>query len=207
LRVSNYLYESDRATELKLAYDAAKAAIALAPYFAPAQVTMGQVEIYSDQAARGIARCERALELDRNWTLGHVGIGIGKIFTGQSDQTESHIREAMRLSPRDPDAPLLMAVVGHSKVHSQRFEDAVDWLTRSFELSQSYPLPHFYHAVALAYLGRIDEGREAVRVGLSLDPIFTIARFRAGASSSNSTYLAQREMIYEGMRKAGLPEE
>jgi hypothetical protein len=100
-----------------------------------------------------------------------------------------------------------MAVVGHSKVHSQRFEDAVDWLTRSFELSQSYPLPHFYHAVALAYLGRIDEAQAAVRVGLSLDPIFTIARFRAGASSSNSAYLAQREMIYEGMRKAGMPEE
>jgi len=205
-RVTNYLYENDRSTELRLAHDAAKAAIGLAPYFAPAQIAMGMVEIYSDQAARGIARCQRALELDRNSTFAHTRIGIGKIFTGQSNETESHIREALRLSPRDSEASIWMMIVGHSKVHSQRFDDAIEWLTRSFEINQNHPLPNFYHAVALAYLGRVDEARRAVRIGRSLDPRFTIARFRAGAASSNAAYLSQREMIYEGMRRAGVPE-
>jgi hypothetical protein len=31
-------------------------------------------------------------------------------------------------------------------------------------------------------------------------------RFRAGASSNNPTYLAQRERLYDGMRKAGVPQ-
>jgi hypothetical protein len=35
---------------------------------------------------------------------------------------------------------------------------------------------------------------------------FTIARFRARASSDNPTYLTQREHIREGMRKAALPQ-
>jgi len=206
IRVNNYLYENDRAPDLRLAYDAAKAAIALAPYFAAAQVSMGMVEIYSDQAARGIARCQRALELDPNSTLAHTRIGLGKIFTGHSDETEAHMREALRLSPRDSDASVWMMIVGHSKVHSQRFDEAIDWLSRSFEINQNHPLPNFYHAVALAYLDRIDEARSAVRTGLSLDSKFTIARFRTGASSTDSAYLAQREMIYEGMRRAGVPE-
>ena len=31
--------------------------------------------------------------------------------------------------------------------------------------------------------------------------------FRANAPSDNPTYLAQRERFYDGMRKAGVPEE
>ena len=65
---------------------------------------------------------------------------------------------------------------------------------------------HFFLAAALAHLGRLDEARAATKAGLALDPTFTICRFRAGASSDNPTYLAQRERISDGMRKAGVPE-
>ena len=58
----------------------------------------------------------------------------------------------------------------------------------------------------LAHLGRLDEARAAAQAGLALNPTFTIRRFRAGAPSDNPTYLAQRERIYDGMRKAGVPE-
>jgi hypothetical protein len=39
-----------------------------------------------------------------------------------------------------------------------------------------------------------------------LEPGFTIGRFRAGARSDNTAYLRGRERIYEGMRRAGIPE-
>ena len=45
-----------------------------------------------------------------------------------------------------------------------------------------------------------------MRAGLALDPTLTIRRFRAGAASDNPTYLAGRERMYDGMRKAGAPE-
>jgi hypothetical protein len=62
-------------------------------------------------------------------------------------------------------------------------------------------------AAALAHLDQLDEARSAVQAGLALNPTFTISRLRAAASSGNPTFLAQRERIYEGMRKAGVPEE
>ena len=37
----------------------------------------------------------------------------------------------------------------------------------------------------MAYLGRIDEARVAAQAGLTLEPTFTIGRFRAGARSDN----------------------
>jgi hypothetical protein len=51
------------------------------------------------------------------------------------------------------------------------------------------------------------DARTATQTGLALDPTFTTHRYRAGASSDNPTYLAQRERIYEGMRMAGVPED
>jgi hypothetical protein len=37
-------------------------------------------------------------------------------------------------------------------------------------------------------------------------PGFSVSRFRAGAASDNPRYLAARERLCEGMRKAGVPE-
>ena len=41
---------------------------------------------------------------------------------------------------------------------------------------------------------------------MALNPNFTIRRFRAGITSDNATFLAQRERIIEGLRLAGVPE-
>ena len=64
-------------------------------------------------------------------------------------------------------------------------------------------------AAALAQLGRLDEARSAVKAGLALIPAFTISRARADwtAVSDDPTFLAQLEPIFEGLRKAGVPEQ
>jgi hypothetical protein len=66
--------------------------------------------------------------------------------------------------------------------------------------------PHFYLAAALARLGRLHEAREAVRAGLELNPSLTLSRLRSSAFSDHPVYLAGRERMYDGLRKAGMPE-
>jgi tetratricopeptide (TPR) repeat protein len=205
MKVGNYLYTGDRATHLARALAAGAKAVKLAPEHAYAQIVLAYAEIHNRQAARGIARCERLL-LDRNITGAHVTLGVGKIFVGLSEETEVHVREALRLSPKDVRGYLWLAIVGHSKVHIRRYEDAIEWITKSISAGGPYALRHFYLAIALANLDRLEEAHSEVQVGLSLDPNFTIFRFRAGVNSDNATYLAQREDMYEGMRKAGVPE-
>ena len=60
--------------------------------------------------AEGIAKCEHALALDRNLAYAHAYIGIGKVFIGRAEETESHIGEALRLSPRDTMAYVWFAI-------------------------------------------------------------------------------------------------
>jgi hypothetical protein len=62
-------------------------------------------------------------------------------------------------------------------------------------------------AAALAELGRLDEARLAVKGGLTLNSTFAISRARAAWTAIiNNLDLAQLEPIFEGMRKAGVPE-
>jgi hypothetical protein len=66
-------------------------------------------------------------------------------------------------------------------------------------------LNHFYNAAALAQLGRQGEAEAEARAGLAMAPKFTVAGFCGVAESDNPVYLAQRERVLEGMRKAGVP--
>ena len=102
-----------------------------------------------------------------------------------------------------------MHLAGHAKDHLGSYEQAISWFRRAIEANRNYPLSHFELAAALAQLGRIDEARSAVKAGLALNPDFTIARVRAAWAviSEDPTYVAEHERIFEGMRKAGLPEE
>ena len=79
-------------------------------------------------------------------------------------------------------------------------------MRHAIEVNRNYQPAHFYLAVALAGLGRLDEARIPAKEALAIDPTFTIGRYRAGAPSDNPVFLAGRQRIYELMRKVGVPE-
>jgi tetratricopeptide (TPR) repeat protein len=170
---------------------------------------LGLVDIFTKRAAEGIAECEHALALDRNLASAHHFIGVGKICIGHAEETEAHVVEALRLSPRDSLAYIWMTIAGIAKDHLPSWEQAVAWLRRAIEANRNFPQAYFWLAAALAQLGRLDEAHFAVKAGLALNPTFAISRARAAytARSDNPTYLAGLEPIFEGMRKAGLPEQ
>ena len=140
-------------------------------------------------------------QLDRNLAGAHAAIGFGKIFVGRAEETEAHIGEALRLSPRDTMAYIWMDVAGSAKLHLGRYEQAVDWFRRAIEANRNYPPAYFNLAAALAQLGRLDEAHSAVKAGLALNPTFAISRARAAwtAMSDDPTYLAQLEPSLEGL--------
>jgi TolB-like protein/class 3 adenylate cyclase len=181
--------------------------LSLTPKHAMAHCLLGFVQINTNRAIQGIAECEQALELDRNLAQAHGFIGLAKCFSGRAEETEAHVQEAFRLSPRDNKTYDWMAMIGVAKSYLGDDDAAVGSFRRSIDTNRNAaPFAHFFLAAALAHLGRRDEARAAVQAGLALDPAFTIARFRAGVATDNPIYLSQRERIYEGMRMAGISE-
>jgi tetratricopeptide (TPR) repeat protein len=147
------------------------------------------------------------LELDRSLANAHGQIGAAKVQLGQAEETEAHVREALRLSPRDTFAYQWCSIAGRAKLYLGKEEEALAWLRRSTEINTNYPISHFFLAAALARLGRLLDAQSEVRAAHAINPTFTIARFRASAPSDNPIVVAGLDRVVDGLRKAGVPEQ
>jgi hypothetical protein len=86
---------------------------------------LGVIQMRTNRAHKGIRVCKRALELDRNLANAHALIGSGKLYLGQAEDTEAHLQEALRLSPRDVHVYLWCMFAGLAKLHLGKEEEAV----------------------------------------------------------------------------------
>ena len=184
-------------------------ALSLVPDHARGHMTLGMLYIFTKRAAQGIAESEHALALDRNLAQARSYVGMGKIYIGRAEETEAHIVEALRLSPRDTLAYLWMNVASLAKNLLGLHEPAAVWSRRAIEANRNYPFPYLNLGAALAQLGRLDEARSAVTAALALNPSYTLSRHRANFASmtDDPTAVAQMERAWDGLRMAGMPEQ
>ena len=196
----------DRAAHLGAAEVLALKALSIAPENALAHLCLGIAEMFTHRASQGISELERALAIDRNLAAAHAYIGLAKNFLGHGEETATHIENALRLSPRDTAVYLWRTFGGAVKVFLGENEEAVVQLHHAIEANRNFANAHFYLAVALEALGRSDEARREAKEGLSVDPTFTIRRYRADEPTDNPIFLTARRRVYEMMRKVGLPE-
>src|SRR5712675_2064022 len=200
------LTRDDWTAQFAAAEAAVIGALSLAPNHARAHSVLGFVQTHTSRPVQGIAECERALALDRNLADAHGFIGLAKYFLARGEETEGHIHEAFRLSPRDNNAYRWLMFVGLAKLSLGADAEAVAWLRRSIEANRNHPGPHCYLAAALSLLGSPDEARAAALAGLVLNPTFTVRRYRARVTSHHPSLVAARKRTSEGMRMAGVPE-
>jgi TolB-like protein/Flp pilus assembly protein TadD len=203
---AGYMADERPAARRASAEVSATKVLSLAPDHAFAHLVLGTFYGAVNRGDEAIAEFEHALILDRNLVYAHALIGTAKTALGRADETENHCRDALRLSPRDVAAHHWMSSAATSKLHLAQDEEAVLWFRRAIEANRNFAFTHLSLAAALAHLDRMDEARAAAKAGSELEPGFTIARFRAGARSENPVYLGGRERIYEGMRRASIPE-
>jgi TolB-like protein/class 3 adenylate cyclase len=208
LRVATVFLPDDQAARIAAAEESLTKALSLAPENATAHLLLGVAQMHTDRVLQGIRSCERALDLDRNLATAHALIGDCKSLLGQPEETEAHVQEALRLSPRDSDVWRWCVYAGLAQIQLAREEEAVIWLRRSIEADRNYPNSHFVLGAALAHLGRLAEARSEVQAGLAMNPTLSIARLRAAVpSDSPPARIAASQRLIDGLRKAGLPEE
>jgi TolB-like protein/Flp pilus assembly protein TadD len=184
-------------------------ALSLSPNHASAHAYLGLLHMYTKRAAQGIADCENALLLDRNLAGAHGLIGYAKYLIGRSAETEAHVNEALRLSPRDHFAHRWFLWIALAKVHLNLDDEAIIWLRRSLDANRNHSIAHFQLAAVLARHGELEQARAALQEGLALDPTFTVRRYLDGTNAwglADPIYLAGRERAIKGMRLAGVPE-
>ncbi|WIW43857.1 adenylate/guanylate cyclase domain-containing protein [Bradyrhizobium sp. 62B] len=201
-----HMIVDDADVRLKSAETALMKALSLAPEHALAHMFLGSVQFCTGRTAQGMAECEHALALNWNLAEAHVCVGAAKIFVGRALETEAHVQEALRLSPRDEAMNRWLSYVGNAKLHLEDDTGAIMWLRRSLKANANYPWAHFQLAAAHALSGELDEARAATKTGLALDPVFTIRRLKAFPFSSNVQFRTGAKRLVRGLRMAGVPE-
>jgi adenylate cyclase len=116
--------------------------------------------------------------------------------------------KAMRLSPRDPFLHNMYHMKGWAFFMKQQDDQAIDWLRRA---EGDNVFTHLILAAALALTGQQADAREALKRYLAVNGVTTttLAQLRKQQLSlaDNPTWVAYNERLFEGLRKAGMPEE
>jgi tetratricopeptide (TPR) repeat protein len=201
-----FMFDDQRPILARAEADLAKC-LAAAPNHAWAHFGMGMVLCATNRALRCMGELEQALAIDPNFARARAFFGLAHVYVGRAEETEGHVVEAARLSPRDPLIHIWLMFAGFAKTLLGKWEEALSWLRKSIDANPNNPWSNFYLSACLVHLDRLDEARVAIGAGLAVNPKFSIKRLRAFGESDNPVFLARRERMIEAMRMAGVPDE
>ena len=199
----------DRDADIKRADELASRALAIDSNSPDAHSSKAGVLVVQRQFAEARAELERAIALNPSQMDAYRRLCVVDLLTGQPESAVACVDKAIELSPRDPQRFVLFLIKGEAYLMLRQDDQAVEWARRSLAVNRNSQLAQAVLAATLALTGHDAEAREALERYLSLPGTRskTITAFKKQASSDNSVYLAFRERVYEGLRKAGMPEE
>jgi adenylate cyclase len=174
-------------------------AIALAPDNWRAYYAKCSYLFLSHRANEALGAADAALAGNPNLAPVYAARGNAETSLGRFEQAESDVRQAMRLSPRDPRVGTWLFFIGSAELEQGHYGRAIDELHKAIDTGFRAYTVYANLAAAYALQGNMDEAKSALTEACRLNPSLTVKW--AIAHSPNVP------KSFEGMRKAGLPEE
>ena len=151
---------------------------------------------------------ERSLALNPSYVNAYLALCIANNFLGRPDRTLELADKAIRLSPRDPFLRGFYHAKGWAFFMKRQDDQAIDWLRRA---EGGSVFTELILAAALALTGQQADAQETLKRYFAFSGVTTktIAQLRKQqlALADNATWVAYNERLFEGLRKAGMPEE
>jgi adenylate cyclase len=205
---------ADPKADLKRADELLSQALSLDPTNAAAHNTKAWVLNEKGRFEEAIAERERTLALDPADVGAMEGMAWDHLALGQYEKGLELYDKAIRLSPRDPELQFVDGGKSWAYFGLKQYDQAIDWARRAIAVGTSSPFNQANVAAALALTGHEAEAREALQQFLALPSsaqFRTIAAFKAHNARFANVTIDPRvpdtyDRLYEGLRKAGLPE-
>jgi adenylate cyclase len=191
------------AQSLAEAHEMARRAVELDDRDAEAHTILGVVALFMRRFDDSLRRLETALEINPNLALAYMWGGGYYALSCQGERARTHLKEALRLSPRDPSNYWTFAFFGLADFADARYEDAAEWARKAIHLYHRFPTAHRLLAASLTLLGEIEKARSALSALLSCAPGTTIAKTRAAVPWKDPAVM---DRYLDALRKAGLPD-
>jgi TolB-like protein/class 3 adenylate cyclase/Tfp pilus assembly protein PilF len=201
---------ADPKADVKRADELLSQALALDPTNAGVHNAKAWLLVAQGRLEEAIAERERTLVLDPADVGAIQGMAQDHLFLGHFEKSLELYDKAIRLSPRDPQLHWMDNGKSYAYFALKQYDQAIDWARRAIAVGTSNPFPHATLAAALALIGHETEAREALQGYLALpSSAQTIAALKERFANVNSDprVLDSSERWYDGLRKAGMPEE
>jgi adenylate cyclase len=187
-------------TALERAHRLAWKAVQLDPNLPVAHARLGMVLTTEGQHEQSIAEFEKAIALNPNFTDWRFGLALTR--AGEPERAIQVVETHMRYDPFcTPSAPFQLGIARYMlKEYSQALPPLREFASRAPDMS----LSHVWLAANLAQLGQFDEARAEAAEVLRIDPTYTIDGTQRRLALFKRP--EDREHLFDGLRKAGLPE-
>jgi adenylate cyclase len=190
-------------------------ALALDADFVSALGQKGWILQNQGRTEESISEFERALSVDPSYVDADSGLGIDYEALGRFDKSIEVLDRAIKASPSDPSLTYYYNNKAVAYFGLKNYEQAIELTRRALSINQDNPYSHIYLVAALALTDRVAEARDALRSYLasSTVPFKTIAAWKAHQESmvakggGDPRYAEMNEWAYDGLRKAGMPEQ
>ena len=199
--------------DLKRADELESKALALDPDWTLPHNLKGGILRAQGRAKEAVAEHERALALDPSNVDAAAELGFDYQRLGEFDKSLEYLDKAILASPYDPLLVYWYGGKAEDNLGLKRYDQAIEQARRALAINPNYvPHIHVFLVAALALTGHDAEAREALQRYLALPstgPLRTIAAWKAHQASvgGDPRFVEKDERVYEGLRKAGMPEE
>jgi adenylate cyclase len=204
---------SDPKGDLERADELESKALALDPDWTWPHDLKGGILRIQGRTEEAVAEHERALALDPSNVDAAAQLGIDYRFLGRFDKSLEYLDRAILTSPYDPAQVYWYDSKAWANFGLKNYDQAIEAARRSIAINpNSDPFAHVALVAALALTGHDAEAREALQRYLappSTAPFKTIAAWKALQMSQgrDPRFVEMSERSYDGLRKAGMPEE
>jgi adenylate cyclase len=197
-------WSDDTEQSLDVGMTLAKKALALDDKDPLGYFAAGRIHMMQGRHDDSVASLETAIELNPSFAQAYHGLGMALTLADRLEDAKDALRQAERLSPRDPILWASTVVHALACILSRDYEGALHWARKTIQNPRSKGYwPHAVLAAALAHLDRMEEARAAATAALDELPDLSLAYLEKSLPTKQPDGLAP---YLDGLRLAGLPE-
>ena len=202
------LLSDDPKAELRRADEFTARALALDSNYYMAHYARAYFLAYQ-RPDEAIAEAERALALNPSFLPTYIALWSASWTAGRPEKAIDYAETALRLSPRDPLTYVFLRGKGMGLFSLSRYEEAAEAFGSSIAANPESAPSYLLLTASLALAGRDADAREMLQRYLAFPtaPARSIAQVKRRQPFESPFMREFYDRVYQGLRKAGMPEE
>ena len=199
--------------DLERADQLASKAVALEPNWPRPHELKGFILMTQGRPEESKGEHALALAMDPSNTSAAGGLGYAYQVLGEFNRSAEYLDKAILTSPLDAQVSYWYGNDATNSFGLKNYNKAIELARQSIAINaRNFPMAHTILVAALALTGREREAREALQRYVALPTsgqLRTVAAWKArnGPMGGDPRFVEMNERLYDGLRKAGMPEQ